>query len=126
MCYGYGLGFLLLLWVFLFDFFFFVGGWFVFCCVGFGEVWFGLVLLGFKENVTIWEALAKSCKICGAVIGCGLGWGFVWFRLGFFRCKENKAVTSVSVTQLCQVYYMLHSRVFTFLVNHFTWNRSIF
>lgn len=33
------------------------------------------VLLGFKENVTIWEALAKSWKIREAVVGCGLGWG---------------------------------------------------
>ena len=36
---------------------------------------FCLVFLSFKENVTICEALAKSYKICGAVVGCGLGGG---------------------------------------------------
>lgn len=74
--------------------------------------------MGFKENVTIWEALAKSWKIQKAVVGCGLGWGFVLFVLGFLRCKENKAVISVSLTLLCRVNDVLCRRPFTFLVNH--------
>lgn len=108
---GYGLG-VLLLWGFLFESFL-VGALFF-------DVWvlgsFVLFSLGFKENVTIWEALAKPYKTCGAMVGCGFWWGLGW--IGFFRCKENKAVTCVPITHLCQVYYMLLSRVFTFLVNH--------
>lgn len=47
-----------------------------------------------------------------------MGLGGVWFGFSFFRCKESKTVTSGAVTQLCLVYYMLHSRVFTFLLNN--------
>lgn len=45
-------------------------------------VWgnFVLFLLGFKENVTIWEDLAKFYKTCGVVVGCGFGWSLVWFQ----------------------------------------------
>lgn len=104
---------------------FFVLGFFSGCF--FFDVWvlgnFVLFSLGFKENVTIWEALAKPYKTCGTVVCCGFWWGLGC--RGFFRCKENKAVTSVPITHLCQVYYMLHSRVFTILVNHLTWYRSI-
>lgn len=74
--------------------------------------------MGFKENVTIWEGQAKSWKILEAAVGCGLGWGFVLFVLGFLRCKENKAVISVSLSQLCQINYVLCRRPFTFLVNY--------
>lgn len=82
---GYGFGFLLLLWGFLFEVFF--GVWFVWVFV----VWvlgnFVLFLLGFKENVTIWEALAKSYTICGAVVGCGFGGGLGWVFLDAKRIK---------------------------------------
>lgn len=108
----------------------------MFCGYGFGDfclffhgwcgVWgilfsFRLVLNRMQLTGKLWKNLINlwdSGWLC-------IGMAFVLLLTLFYIYKENEAVTSVSVTQLSEVYYVPQSRLFRFWESH-NWSRRNF